>query len=123
MASYGIISLCKKLTHNCLSRLRSINEYLVIDWGDLQRPLNSKKLVSHRVRLGFLQVTGSRKLLSTADSSSVVNRNPAIYLGPNRVIDTPYPFVYNCDLLCLYTSVVEGFLMFKLCGYNEFLCI
>ena len=33
MASYGIISLGKKLTHNCLSRLRSINEYLVFDWG------------------------------------------------------------------------------------------
>ena len=24
--------LGQKLTHNCLSRLRSINEYLVIDW-------------------------------------------------------------------------------------------
>ena len=33
MASYGIIFLGKKLTHNCLSRLRSINEYLVIDRG------------------------------------------------------------------------------------------
>ena len=33
MASYGIIFLGKKPTHNCLSRLRSINEYLVIDWG------------------------------------------------------------------------------------------
>ena len=29
----GIISLGKKLTHNYLSRLRSISEYLVIDWG------------------------------------------------------------------------------------------
>ena len=34
MASYGIISLSKKLTHNCFSRLRSIHEYLVIDWGE-----------------------------------------------------------------------------------------
>ena len=33
MASYGIISLSKKLTHICFSRLRSVNEYLVIDWG------------------------------------------------------------------------------------------
>ena len=33
MASYGIISLSKKLTHNCFSLLRSINEYMVIDWG------------------------------------------------------------------------------------------
>ena len=33
MASYSIISLGKKLTHNCLSRLRSINEYLVSDWS------------------------------------------------------------------------------------------
>ena len=33
MASYGIISLSKKLTHNCFSQLESINEYLVIDWG------------------------------------------------------------------------------------------
>ena len=33
MVSYGIISLSKKLTHNYFSRLRSINEYLVIDWG------------------------------------------------------------------------------------------
>ena len=32
MVSYGIISLSKKLTHNCFSRLRGINEYLVIDW-------------------------------------------------------------------------------------------
>ena len=33
MTTYGIISLGKKLTHNCLSRLGSINEYLIIDWG------------------------------------------------------------------------------------------
>ena len=33
MMSYGIISLSKKLTLICFSRLRSINEYLVIDWG------------------------------------------------------------------------------------------
>ena len=33
MAIYGIISLSKKLAHNCLSQLRSINEYLVFDWG------------------------------------------------------------------------------------------
>ena len=34
MVSYGIISLGKKkLTHNCLTRLGSINEYLVFDWG------------------------------------------------------------------------------------------
>ena len=32
MASYHIILLCKELTHNFLSRLRSINEYLVFDW-------------------------------------------------------------------------------------------
>ena len=33
IASYGIISFGKKLSLNCLSRLRSINEYLVFDWG------------------------------------------------------------------------------------------
>ena len=33
ITSYGTISLSKKLTHICFSRLRSINEYLVIDWG------------------------------------------------------------------------------------------
>ena len=33
MVSYGIISLSKKLTHIYFSRLRSINEYLVFDWG------------------------------------------------------------------------------------------
>ena len=33
MASYGIISLSKKLRHNCLSVLRCVNEYLCIDWG------------------------------------------------------------------------------------------
>ena len=34
IASYGIIFLGKKLTHNCVSRLRSINEYLLVfDWG------------------------------------------------------------------------------------------
>ena len=37
MASYGIISLSKKLAHNRFSRLRSINEYLVIDWGGHDR--------------------------------------------------------------------------------------
>ena len=37
MVRYGIISLSKKLTHNCFSRLRSINEYLVIDWGEHDR--------------------------------------------------------------------------------------
>ena len=31
--STNVISLGKKFTHNCLSRLRSINEYLVFDWG------------------------------------------------------------------------------------------
>ena len=33
MASYCKICLGKKLTHNCLPRLRSINEYLGFDWG------------------------------------------------------------------------------------------
>ena len=45
MASYGIISLSKKLTHNCFSRLRSINKYLVIDWGGHGRWRGSKDLV------------------------------------------------------------------------------
>ena len=31
----------KKLTHNCFSRLRSINEYLFIDWGGHDRWLGS----------------------------------------------------------------------------------
>ena len=41
MASYDIISLSKKLTHNFFSRLRSINEYLIIDWGGHDRWLGS----------------------------------------------------------------------------------
>ena len=36
--STDVISLGKKFTHNCLSRLRSINEYLVFGWGWI-RPL------------------------------------------------------------------------------------
>ena len=36
--STDVISLGKKFTHNCFSRLRSINEYLVFDWG-WTRPL------------------------------------------------------------------------------------
>ena len=32
-ATYSINSLGKKLRHNCLSRLKSINEYLVFNWG------------------------------------------------------------------------------------------
>ena len=36
--STEVISLGKKFTHNCLSRLRNINEYLVFDWG-WTRPL------------------------------------------------------------------------------------
>ena len=39
MASYGIISLGKNLTHNCLSQLGSINEYLDFDW-ETKRPLD-----------------------------------------------------------------------------------
>ena len=31
--STDVISLGKKFTHNCLSQLRSINEYFVFDWG------------------------------------------------------------------------------------------
>ena len=31
--STDVISLGKKLTHNCLSRLKSVDEYLVFDWG------------------------------------------------------------------------------------------
>ena len=38
MASYGIIFLGRNLTHDCFSRLRSINDILVIDWG-WTRPL------------------------------------------------------------------------------------
>ena len=41
MASYGIISFSKKLTQNCFCRHRSINEYLVIDWGGNDRWLGS----------------------------------------------------------------------------------
>ena len=37
MASCGIIPLSKKLTHNCFSRLKSINEYLENDWGGHDR--------------------------------------------------------------------------------------
>ena len=35
------VSLSKKLTHTCFSRLRSKNEYLVIDWGGHDRWLGS----------------------------------------------------------------------------------
>ena len=35
--STDVISLGKKFTHNCLSQLRSILEYLVFDWGGLDR--------------------------------------------------------------------------------------
>ena len=52
MASYGIIFLGKKLTHNCLSRLGSINEYLVIDWdGKDLRLRQSPSATGVRVRL------------------------------------------------------------------------
>ena len=44
MARYGIISLGKKLTHNCLSQLRNINEYLVLRW---QRPPTATKSINH----------------------------------------------------------------------------
>ena len=46
MENYGIISLGKKLTHNCLSRLRSINEYLIFDWGQAKAPTVTKS-ISH----------------------------------------------------------------------------
>ena len=36
--STDVISLGEKFTHNCLSRLRSLNEYLVFYWG-WTRPL------------------------------------------------------------------------------------
>ena len=41
MVSYGIISLSKKLTHNCFSQVGSINEYLVTDWSGHDRWLGS----------------------------------------------------------------------------------
>ena len=54
MVSYGIISLSKKLTHNCFSQLRSINEYLVIDWGGHDRWLVSNIMqVSRQVLVGL----------------------------------------------------------------------
>ena len=44
--STDVISLGKKFTHNCLSRLSSINEYLVIDWG-WTRPLAWQNITQH----------------------------------------------------------------------------
>ena len=41
MAIYGIIFLSKELTDNCFSRLKSINEYLFIDWDGHDRWLGS----------------------------------------------------------------------------------
>ena len=52
MASYGITSLSKKLAHNCFSRLRSINEYLVIDWGGHDRWLGPN-VMQQTVRVGL----------------------------------------------------------------------
>ena len=45
MASYGIISLGKKLTHNCLSRLRSI----MSTWSStgVARPPTATKSITH----------------------------------------------------------------------------
>ena len=40
------LSVGKKLRHNWLSRLRSINEYLVIDWGG-KCSLTATKSISH----------------------------------------------------------------------------
>ena len=52
MASYGIISLSKKLPHNCFSQLRSINEYLVIDWGGHDHWLGSN--IMQQTGTGYL---------------------------------------------------------------------
>ena len=91
MAIYGINSLNKKLTHICFSRLRSINEYLVIDWGP-KRP-SGCDLTSATGVLGRLLVLtpqlasqvgapasawlGSRSLLAQTQSSLSSAHGPA----------------------------------------------
>ena len=74
-----IISLGKKLTHNCLTLLRNINEYLIFDWG-WQRLLLRLSTSDTGVRVGLqvpiLQLAwqlgylaGSSRLLGTVYSS------------------------------------------------------
>ena len=62
--STDIISLHKKFTHNCLSRLRSINVYLVFDWG-WTRPLalqNNMQYIRVRVHLRSSLAAASRSV-------------------------------------------------------------
>ena len=92
MAGYGIIFLGKKLTQDCLSGLRSINEYMAIDLGGKGLQLRQSPSATggpggtcgaHTtvgVAVGAIW-SGSRKLLSTDRTSCVVHRNTAIWLG------------------------------------------
>ena len=118
MASYGIISLAKKLIHNCLSRLRSINEYLVFHWSGKglrlrQSPSatgvgNSGAHTTVGVAVGAPVSTwpGSRRLLTMAHSSYLVHRNPAVWLGHYRLTAAPYPFaICVCACACVRTCV------------------
>ena len=62
--STDAISLRKKFTHNCLSRLRSINEYLVFDWV-WTRPLawqNNTQYIRVRVHLRSSPMATSRSV-------------------------------------------------------------
>ena len=90
MTSYGIISLSKKLTHICFSGLRSIYEYLVIDWGPKRPSAVTTSATGVLVKLQVLtpqlasQVgapasawPGSRSLLAQAQSFLSSAQGPA----------------------------------------------
>ena len=117
MASYGIISLAKKLIHNCLSRLRSINEYLVFDWSGKglrlrQSPSatgvgNSGAHTTVGVAVGAPASTwpGSRRLLTMAHSSYLVHRNPAVWLGALPFNSSSLSICHLCVCVCLRAHV------------------
>ena len=106
MASYGIISLGKKLTHNCLSRLRSINEYLAFDWGGKGLLLRQSPSATG-VRMGLLVPTPQLALQSVLLQASgqapgdclarpiastwCTGTQPSGW-GHDRLTAAPYPF-------------------------------
>ena len=137
MASYGIISLGKKLTHNCLSRLRSINEYLVIDWGGKglrlrQSPsatgvrvglrVPTPQLASQSLRLRAPgQAPGDCLARPIAPASA---REPSHLVGGHyRLTEAPYPFpsicVYTIYSQFLDTPIQSHKYLFRKCIYYD----
>ena len=118
MASYGIIFWSKKLT--VATRLKNINEYLVIDWGGSGFPPTATKFISQwgpggttggHTTIGVAVCApvstwpGSRRLFSMSHSSYLVHRKPAIWLGALPFNGSSLSICRACVCVCVCVCV------------------